>query len=74
MYYYEKGKKVRNAQKNFQQQETYSDPNPLKENYESGNGGKCPTWVFIVLGVIAVMIASWLIWCIVNERKVNSSV
>ena len=40
------------------------------EKYESENGnGKCPSWVFIILGVIAAFVALWLIYCIIQDKK-----
>ena len=70
MYHYVNGKKTRRNQ---------NPPNPpVKEKFvaqvrenlnENGNGvGKCPTWVFIILGVITALIATWLIFCIVKGK------
>ena len=36
---------------------------------DTNTSGKCPTWVFIILGIIAGGIAVWLIYCILHDRK-----
>ena len=63
MYFYKNGKKVR---------ETYIDIQPVKETYNNESGKKCPTWIFIVLGIISALVAIWLIWCIINEKRVKN--
>jgi H+/Cl- antiporter ClcA len=66
MYFYKNGKKVKHQQENFKP--------AVKENYSSTNGAKkCPTWVFIVLGIIAALVAAWLIYCIVKNKKNRKS-
>ena len=62
MYFYKNGKKVKHLNENFK---------PIvRENFKgSDSGKKCPTWIFIVLGIIAVVVAMWLVYCIVNDKK-----
>ena len=63
MYTYDKnGNKVKYYKKNFQ--------SIVRENYGDSNGGKkCPVWVFIVLGIIAALVAAWLVYCIIQDKK-----
>lgn len=62
MYFYKNGKKVKRNQENFKA--------AVRENYSDPNGGKkCPVWVFIVLGVIAALVAAWLVYCIIKGKK-----
>jgi hypothetical protein len=64
MYFYENGKKVQHNKENFQPF--------VRENLDSDNGcGKCPTWVFIILGSIALIVTIWLIYCIIRVMKKN---
>lgn len=64
MYFYKNGKKVKHDKENFQPS--------VRENYgvtDGGGGKKCPVWVFIVLGIIAALVAAWLVYCIVQDKK-----
>ena len=62
MYTYEKGKKVKHDKENSQLS--------VRQNYGGSNGGKkCPVWVFIVLGIIAALVAAWLVYCIIQDKK-----
>ena len=62
MYFYKNGKKVKYDKKNFKPS--------VRENYDGSNGGKkCPVWVFIVLGIIAALVAAWLVYCIIQDKK-----
>lgn len=72
MYYYVNGKKVKHD--NSSPPSASYPPavyTPQKQNVgDSGGGcGKCPSWVFIILGVISALVAAWLVWCIIQERK-----
>ena len=74
MYYYVNGKKTRRNPTPIQHKESLVAP--VREHLQdNGNGGgkKCPTWVFIVLGIVAALIAAWLIYCIVNVKKTVTS-
>ena len=44
---------------------------PVKEQYKNGEGNEksCPSWVFIVLGVIAVLIAIWIVLSIIKDKN-----
>ena len=62
MYFYKNGKKVEYDKENFQPS--------VRENYVGSSGGKkCPVWVFIVLGIIAALVAAWLVYCIIQDKK-----
>ena len=42
------------------------------EDYESKNGKPyrgCSVWIFIILGVVAVCIATWMIFSIIQDKK-----
>lgn len=68
MYYYnKKGEKVRHNTSSSSTS-SLSQVNQKVGDPPNGNG-KCPSWVFIIVGVIAVLVATWLIWCLVQERK-----
>lgn len=64
MYYYFNGQKKK-------MNPSHKGVEPLSHTkYGSGNGnGKCPSWVFIILGVIAAAVALWLIYCIIQDKK-----
>lgn len=62
MYYYnEHMKKVRI--KKYNRVENYTQKKYTQKKYTQK---KCPTWVFIILGIISVLIAIWLSYCIIK--------
>lgn len=63
MYFYINGKKVR---PNYENKE--ADLEKHDNDYDEGNE-KCPTYIFILLGIIATLIAIWLIYCIYKDKK-----
>jgi hypothetical protein len=66
MYYYVNGKKV-------QHKETFIGP--VIENLTDDNdknSKKCPVWVLIGLGVITFLVAIWLIYSIIYDKKVKT--
>lgn len=75
MYYNVNGKKVKHNDKmskhSSKSQESYVQTNQIVGD-PSGGGGKCPLWVFIILGIIATLVAVWLIWCIVKEKRLKT--
>jgi len=58
MYFIKNGKKVKYN----------SQPIPQRPN-ENGDGEKCPSWVFGVLGLIAALIAVWIVLSIIKDKK-----
>jgi heme/copper-type cytochrome/quinol oxidase subunit 2 len=58
-------KKFKNEKENF---------NPARENYNRSNGGyKCPIWIFVIMGLIALLVMIWLIICIIKDKKSKNS-
>lgn len=58
MYFIKNGKKQKYSPGKTQSVERYRE------------GAKpCKTWIFIVCGVIAALVAAWLIKCIIERKK-----
>jgi hypothetical protein len=70
MYYYINGKKIKhNKQVSTPSHESYVQ---INQRVGDPGGGKCPSWVFIILGLIAALVAIWLIWCIVKRKRLKT--
>ena len=69
MYFYKNGKKIYSGKKSHQEMKFN---HIVKENYKN-DVNKCkrkyPIWVFIILSVIATLIAIWLVLCFVNKKS-----
>jgi len=69
MYYYKNGKK----QKYVPKQENYKPvEHRMIDNRGQGRGPKrsCPTMWLGILAVLALIVAVWLVYCIMNDKKV----
>lgn len=69
MYFIKNGKKVKYNPQTIPQKPKENFSLTVKEKYKNGNGKNCPSWVFIVLGVIAILIAIWIVLSIIKDKK-----
>ena len=72
MYYRKNGKIVRSKEKYMKKTGGVNNtrlPPQLVENYSSSNKQKNYLWLYILLGVLALIVAIVLIVCIVKGKK-----
>lgn len=74
MYFYKNGKKVKHENENFNPATRGNyDMEKDEEKDDDNDVGKCPIWVFVILGIIALLVMIWLIICIIKDKKSKNS-
>ena len=65
MYFIKKGKK----EKYIPDSHGYHKENFVDTQHKENNDKKCPSWVFIFLGILASFISAWLIFSIIKDKN-----